>query len=543
LVDAYPEQHQRSPVISFSHLYNDANLRVQTTLADGSFWAYTYDKLGQVKSGKKYWNDWTPVAGQQFDYSLDDIGNRTQTKTGGDENSANPRVAGYANNRLNQITSRDVPGAVDVMGVALAGSTVAVNNGAPYRHAEYFRKELTVANGSTPVWQEVDVTATGETPVVRHTFVPQTAESFTPDADGNLLQDGRWACTWDAENRLVQFVKRFPTTDLASIPYPSAQKPTVFEKVTYEYDAQGRRIAKRYYTTAAGTTPFVTYRYFYDNWNLLAVLDPQSSILASFTWGLDLSGSVEGAGGVGGLLGVKDSAQGFHFAAFDGNGNVAALVKASDGTVTANYEYGPFGETIRATGPMASANPMQFSTKFTDDESGMLYYGYRSYNPNVGRWLSRDPIQENGGENMYWAGANRLVSEVDLLGLCLRGLCAVAGPVGAQHKQVISAETAKQRCQNAIDDRAHEKPVPPEKQICTKNCQDLVDAEWAKPEIQKLLEKFPGGSESCTAPKKSTCVWAGGYGGAGYNPNTIVVELVSNTEGSRSARLVAFGAR
>ena len=28
--------------------------------------------------GKRYWNDWTPVAGQQFEYGFDDIGNRTR---------------------------------------------------------------------------------------------------------------------------------------------------------------------------------------------------------------------------------------------------------------------------------------------------------------------------------------------------------------------------------------------------------------------------------------------------------------------------------
>src|SRR5208283_3739186 len=50
---------------------------------------------------------------------------------------------------------------------------------------------------------------------------------------------------------------------------------------------------------------------------------------------------------------------------------------------------GPFGEVIRATGPMAKANPFRFSTKYQDDETDLLYYGYRYYNPAMGRWLSR----------------------------------------------------------------------------------------------------------------------------------------------------------
>jgi RHS repeat-associated protein len=75
---------------------------------------------------------------------------------------------------------------------------------------------------------------------------------------------------------------------------------------------------------------------------------------------------------------------------------VAALVNAADGTVVANYEYGPFGELIRATGPMAKANPIRFSTKYQDNESDLVYYGYRYYDRSTGKWLNRDPLSERG---------------------------------------------------------------------------------------------------------------------------------------------------
>jgi len=93
---------------------------------------------------------------------------------------------------------------------------------------------------------------------------------------------------------------------------------------------------------------------------------------------------------VGGLLAVVTSTNSNHFCAFDGNGNVAALIAATNGTETAHYEYGPFGEVIRATGPMAKANPFRFSTKFQDDETDLLYYGYQYYNPSTGRWINRN---------------------------------------------------------------------------------------------------------------------------------------------------------
>ena len=136
-------------------------------------------------------------------------------------------------------------------------------------------------------------------------------------------------------------------------------------------------------------------------------------------WGLDLSGSAQGAGGVGGLLAVTyTGAQTTNcFVAFDGNGNVAALADAGSTNILAQYEYGPFGEVLRATGPMAKANPFRFSTKYQDDETDLLYYGYRYYNSGTGRWLSRDPAEEWGSFMLYSFVANDPQSVIDDTGL------------------------------------------------------------------------------------------------------------------------------
>jgi len=79
---------------------------------------------------------------------------------------------------------------------------------------------------------------------------------------------------------------------------------------------------------------------------------------------------------------------------------------------------GPFGELLRATGPMAKLNPFRFSTKYDDDESDFLYYGYRYYSPSTGRWLSRDPAEEDeGGLNLYGSCLNDLLNSCDPFGL------------------------------------------------------------------------------------------------------------------------------
>ena len=139
--------------------------------------------------------------------------------------------------------------------------------------------------------------------------------------------------------------------------------------------------------------------------------------LKAYMWGLDASGSMQGAGGVGGLLMVNAGSGGVHFPAYDLNGNVMGLVNATNGIISAKYEYGPFGEVFCSVGNMAKVNPFGFSTKYTDSETDLVYYGYRYYSPALGRWLSRDPIEERGGLNLYGFVNNDPVNMWDENGL------------------------------------------------------------------------------------------------------------------------------
>lgn len=402
--------------VNFDYQYNSANQRVSMTNADNSHWIYQYDSLGQVTSGKKYWSDGTPVAGQQFTYGFDDIGNRKTTARGGDQNGANLRSATYWANNLNQITNRTVPGYEDVLGTANSNATVTVNLQKAYRKGEYFRAELSENNSATALWlalTNLAVLNDGSNPDITTTnagnaFLPKTPESFSYDADGNLTNDGRFSYVWDGENRLISL------TSLSSAPNGSKVK------LKFAYDTMGRRIEK--VVSSYNGSSYVaqsTNRFVYDRWNLIAVVDDQSSLVKSFVWGTDVSGSIEGAGGVGGLLLVSyhGSSTTNCFPAFDGNGNVMALVNSADGSTVADYEYGPFGEVIRATGPMAKLNPIRWSTKYQDDESGLLYYGYRYYKPSTGMWPNRDPLGEDGGLNLYEFGKNEPLSHMDSLGL------------------------------------------------------------------------------------------------------------------------------
>jgi RHS repeat-associated protein len=132
-----------------------------------------------------------------------------------------------------------------------------------------------------------------------------------------------------------------------------------------------------------------------------------NNVINEYTWGLGLPG------GIGGLLHLNQG--GAHYSyIYDGKGNVTALLD-SNATVAAAYQYDPFGKVRNVTGSVNQ--PFQFSTKPYDDKTGLSYYGYRFYVPSLGRWLTRDPLGEIGGINLYGFVGNNPVNLIDPLGL------------------------------------------------------------------------------------------------------------------------------
>ena len=229
------------------------------------------------------------------------------------------------------------------------------------------------------------------------------------DPDGNLTDDGTQLYSWDAENRLIQ-VNRKSDNALIS---------------EYRYDAMSRRVWKK--TTATAPQGATEAAYHYQGWNLCAEYTATNKTLTTlkrnYTWGTDLSGSMQGAGGVGGLLSIEEKTganQGTHYPLYDGNGN---LTQTLDGNtaLTSHYEYDAFGQSIFSSGAYKDENPYKFSTKYLDEETDFYYYGYRYYDPKTGRWPSRDPIEERGGFNLYGFVRNNGVNKIDKFGLLEMG--------------------------------------------------------------------------------------------------------------------------
>ena len=99
---------------------------------------------------------------------------------------------------------------------------------------------------------------------------------------------------------------------------------------------------------------------------------------------------------------------------YDGKGNVTALLDYV-GRTAQTYQYDPFGVQMASSGSVNQ--PMRFSTKPYDEQTGLCYYGYRFYNPALGRWMTRDPIGENGGINLFTFAGNNPTNWVDPFGL------------------------------------------------------------------------------------------------------------------------------
>ena len=107
---------------------------------------------------------------------------------------------------------------------------------------------------------------------------------YAYDANGNLTNDGERAYAWDEENRLIEV--------------RDASSGAVL--MQSRYDGLSRRRERVQWVDGVGSTN----RYVYDTWNVVRVLDGADTVVKSYVHGPDLSGSIGGAGGIGGILSV-----------------------------------------------------------------------------------------------------------------------------------------------------------------------------------------------------------------------------------------------
>jgi RHS repeat-associated protein len=202
--------------------------------------------------------------------------------------------------------------------------------------------------------------------------------TFQYDGNGNLTNDGLRSFAYDDENQLLQV---WTANWLSEFTYDGKMR---------------RRIRQEFTLQGANWMQTNMVDYVYDGNEVIQERNVNYLPTTTYTRGKDLSGILEGAGGISGLLSMTLNTQpgtlssNSYFYHADGNGNVTMLINSSQ-FIVAKYLYDAFGNTLSAAGSLAQANLYRFSSKEAHPNSGLIYYLYRYYDPNLQRWPNRDP--------------------------------------------------------------------------------------------------------------------------------------------------------
>ena len=383
---------------SHAYTYDLGGERTNQTFTFGNTMAYGYDQIGQLTTALGQDPGGTNRLQEQLKYAYDTAHN-LQTRTN------NNLVETFNVNSVNELTTitRNTTNALTVAGTTTSqASSVTVNGLAAALYEDYTfasTNAFTITNGNNTFTAIAsDSYGRGDTNAV--TINLPATNSYSYDTNGNLLSDGTRAFDYDDENELIRVTV------------------TNAWKSEFTYDGRLRRRIRKEFTWQYGAWIETNeVRYVYDGNVVVQERDTNNLPQVTYTRGKDLSGGLQGAGGIGGLLARRDRTTGqttFYHA--DGNGNVTALISSAQYLV-AKYLYDPYGNVLSESGPMAEANLYRFSSKETHGNSGLVYYLYRFYDANLQRWLNRDPIAESGGNNLYANCNNSLIGGVDYLGL------------------------------------------------------------------------------------------------------------------------------
>lgn len=237
----------------------------------------------------------------------------------------------------------------------------------------------------------------------QYTAVASEGAEFTPvfDEDGNQVRlktvTGIWNVTYDANERPVCFVNE-----------------EVGCRVFCEYDCMGRRWEKK--VVVNGEVKYHA-RYVYRDYLQIAEIDmtrQQPGVVKTYVWDPTETEDTRILSMC--LYGSGASSPAHFYYTHDLSKNVTALFNEEKERCSL-YEYRPFGDLLSFEGVMSHENKFRFSCEYVDDELGLVYYNYRHYNPLDGRWIGRDPMEEEETYNLYRHTNNAPSLYSDRLGL------------------------------------------------------------------------------------------------------------------------------
>jgi RHS repeat-associated protein len=358
-----------------------------------------YDNTEQITSWSARESNGVLRQNEQFTYAYDQAGNLRLLGKGS-------LTETFGCDSLNQITNITRTGTLTVSGATTAPATnVTVNGLTAERYGDFTfaATNLSLVNG-TNTFTIIAQNAYGLRATNSAIYNLPSAITLANDSNGNLTNDGTRTFAYSSENQLTNI--------------------TVADqwKVDFVHDGLGRRRIERDYawSSAMGNWQLTNELHFiYDGYLPIQGRDSNNNVLWTLTRGIDLSGTLAGAGGIGGLLAFTqpstNNPQHYYYHA-DGAGNITGLMDGQE-NMAARYMYAAFGRLTGKWEPLADVNGMQFSSMPVHRLSGLSLYPFRGYDPSLQRWLNRDPIGEAGGLNLYGFAGNNPVNELDPDGL------------------------------------------------------------------------------------------------------------------------------
>jgi RHS repeat-associated protein len=391
----------------YSYIHDPLGLRTNIFrdfgLANSSV-SLGYDNAGQLVSWSAHEPNGSLRLNEQLGFGFDPAGNLHYRTNGS-------LIQTFTSDSGNQLGSITRNATMTVSGATPGPANVTVNGTQAQTNLDF-----TFASGNQPVSNgnstfTVVAQRPGDGTVTNAlNLVLPASLTLLYDANGNLTNDGARNFLYDAENRLTNiFVVNL-------------------WKSEFVFDGLGRRRVERIYAWVGGQW-FGTYerRFVYDGWLPIQERDSNNAVQVTYTRGLDLSGSLAGAGGIGGFLARTDGTGDSTFYHADGAGNITAIIDGQQ-NIVARYLMDPFGRPVGQWGPLALANDVRFSSMLTHRASGLSLFAFRAYDPALGRFTSRDPIGERGGVNLYRFAGNAPLSFVDPYGLSVSDFLYGSGP-------------------------------------------------------------------------------------------------------------------
>jgi RHS repeat-associated protein len=355
-----------SPAGSFTNYYKSGALSrlARVSLPGSLFITNTFDANGRLTDTTLYSSNAATVL-NRHGYIYDAASRPLrQTRT----NSANAGWAGYVTNAYDNAGELRIVRAFDGSGASVASQNFDFGYDVGWNIAKR-TNNTTVTSYTVNSLNQI----TGD------------AMSLSYDNNGNLTEwkTGGLDYEFDDENQLT------------------AVNKSGTWRYEYTYDAHLRLRVEKYFTwDGTSWSRQSTTTYIYDGMEL--VQERSSNPVITYTRGSDISGTLEGAGGIGGLLARTEHQSASPYQATnsasyhaDGLGNVTALADKA-ATLVANYQYNPYGKMLASSGTKAAANVMRFSGKRLMADPNLYYYGYRFYSPDLQRWFTRDPLCDVG---------------------------------------------------------------------------------------------------------------------------------------------------